>query len=664
MAFDVKWTYKIIDNYSAPLKKINKNLKNFLKASNKACASTEKLTVKVEKLNSVLKKDFTSRNVSGLNRIRAGHLGASASARRATSSFSRLRASIKRTGNEMLTLRNVMVSGATLGAFIFPIKKAVEFESAMVDVQRVTKFTNEYGFSKFRKDVFETARYLGKMPKEIGQMAYEASKMGIKPIDLKPFLNLVGQASVAYDMSGTQISTIIGSLKGKLGLDIPEVKSLLDSVNSSAANLATTGKRVSEVLSRTSGVLGGLKMPTNEMAGWATFADLISVSPRKASTGLRLMMNKMREIPRVGNKMLKNPTKAIKNYLQFLKKMPERRRFMIIKRRFKNEAGEFVRRAVQQLIRLDKAMDKTSKKFSENSMKEETKKKLASAEYQLLRMKSAFEELSIAIGDVFLPYIKKISPVIQKFAKDIKLFLQLNPKIVKMTAVFIGAVAIASALALVLGSIILAVGVLLNPISWLVIGVMALAVGFALFWKRSARFRESIEKLANVFDPILKHFKTTDNKVEETSDKFKLFETIVCASLDGIGDTIRIWVVEPLDSALSSLERLAKLWDSLFGGKSKNPYSLNLPKSNFKGFAPQYMSTTPQPYNLFPPSMKKEESVYGDSQTQKSKVELKITVDSEKGTNVTNIETKNDSYYKPNIGTYMSSGGYGGYYGE
>ena len=407
MAFDVSWIYRIIDRYTPILTKINR-------------ATTQ-----------------------------------------ARKGFQKTKTSMDSLSKSMAGMKGAITSVAGIATIAFPTSKAMAFEDAMIDVQKVVNFKTPDQFKKFREGIFKTSIALGKLPKNIANIAFEGGKLGILPENLQEFMNLVARTSVAFDIVEGVAAETIGSIKTKMGLSVKATGDLMDAVNLLADNTATSGKKVLNVIARTTGTMKTIKMPPQLVAGWAAFADQMEVSPELAASGLNMMVVRMMKMPGMMRKMLKDPNKAIKNFLGKLTKLSEARRAGKIMKLFGDEAGRFVLKAVNSMDLLDKTMahvsDKT--KFA-GSMMKELKKKMGAASTSVGKMRAAFEVAMIQIGDGLLPVIKEMTPSIVKFTTGIRAFIQQNPGIIKAGLAIAGIAIALVGISIVIGLVAKAVGIL------------------------------------------------------------------------------------------------------------------------------------------------------------------------------------------------------------
>lgn len=460
MSFDVSWVYEIVDKYSAPIRKITK---------------------------------------------------ATATARRGINKASN---ALKKMSDKMAGIKGAVGSVAGLAAIAFPTKKAIDFESVMIDVKKVVSFKTPDQFNKFREGIFKTAIELGKVPKNIADIAVEGGKLGILPKKLGEFINLVARTSTAFDMLEGPAGAAIGSIKTKLGLTIKETGGLMDAINFLADNTATSGKRAVEVVSRTVGTMKAIKMPPELVAGWAAFADQMEVSPELAASGLNMMIKRMMKMPGMMKKMLKDPSTAIRDFLGKFSKMSEASKARKIFKKFGDEAGNFVLKAVNSQELLNKTLGLVGKgsKFA-GSMQRELVAKMAGAETALGKIKAVADVAFIQMGDAIIPIIKDLTPSIVKVVSGFRDFVKLNPMLTKIGIAILAITITVTALSVVVGLMAsgfaamaaMAASALLPIIGISILIAAAIAgviAGFVYLYNKSEKVREAVSRLGEAFRPI------------------------------------------------------------------------------------------------------------------------------------------------------------------
>lgn len=407
MAEQISYIYTIIDKFSGPLKKISTATNKFNSGIKKSQKALKGFADKAANVNNVL---------------------------------------------------GSMAAGATLA---FSAKKAMDFEDVMTDVAKVINFAGEEQFNKFREGILKTSVELGKLPKNLAEIAVAGGKLGILPENMDEFIGIVAKTSVAFDMLESTAGETIGKLKSMFELTVGETGNLMDAVNYLADNTTASGEQMIEIIKRASGTFKTFKMPTQFIAGWASFANQIETTADLAASGLNMMVSRMTQIPGMLEKMVKDPDKAMKEMLITLSKMDKIKRTKFIYKTFGQDAAKFVMKAVESTRLLEETMglvgDKA--KFS-GSMMKELEKKLATGKTAWAKIMAVLDVVAITIGDVLIPYIKEIAPHILKVALGFREWAEANPMIVKIGLALAGILT-------VVGPIIVGLGLVAGAIAGL-----------------------------------------------------------------------------------------------------------------------------------------------------------------------------------------------------
>lgn len=387
---------------------------------------------------------------------------------------------LKKFGDQAGRLENAFAGLAAGAGLALVAGKAMDFEDVMTDVAKVVNFTSDDQFPQLREQIFKTSTELGKLPKDIAAIAVEGGKLGVLPEDMNDFIGVVSRTSVAFDMFEQTAAANIGSIKAKVGLTVQETGNLMDAVNYLADNTSAGGSRMIEVIARTAGNLAAFKMPTKFMAGWAAFADQMEVSPELAASGLNMMINRMKKMPGMVEKLVKDPNTAIKSVLEKLAGLDDVMRTKKVDELFGPEAGRFVLKAVNNIKLLDKTLGLVGDdaKYG-GSMMRELEKKLKTASTATDKMRAVFDILMITIGDALLPTIKELGPKVVKAGLAFREWALAHPGIVKIGLAFMAITAALVPMLTVLGLMtpaILMIGGLIGGITIpIAVGILAFA---------------------------------------------------------------------------------------------------------------------------------------------------------------------------------------------
>jgi TP901 family phage tail tape measure protein len=434
MAFSAEYIYRIKDKYSATMKKISRATVSFSAATKKASRGAMAL----------------SKNMGVL-------------------------------GRKMASMRN-MIGGAALAFGLWKFTKSASvLEDKMADVSRVTGLTGSK-LKAMQEQLQQMGRETGKSAEGLAEIAYEGGKLSVTNDKLTTFVLMVAKTAAAFDMLDSEAGRAIGSIRTKMGLTVDGTEELMNRLNFLADNTSATGDRMIEVVMRVSGTFKTLNVPIEVAAGWAGFADQIEVTGRLAASGLNQMMQKMMTMPGMMEKMLKDPTGAIKNYLESFAKMGEVRRAQKILKIFGNEAGRFVLKAVTNLDLLDSAMKKAGSSEALGSMDREFANILARSSTAGNRIKETWLDITRSIGTGFLRMFDKYSSRLIKISDWLLGFVKAHPTLIKIVSIMaLMAVAII-AIVIPLGFMMIAISALIPVIAALgVAGTFLVGLG-SLMW--------------------------------------------------------------------------------------------------------------------------------------------------------------------------------------
>lgn len=441
--------------------------------------------------------------------------------------MNKARGGLKRFGEKAGNLQNALAGiGAGAGLAIVS-KKAMDFESVMTDVGKVVNFTSEKQFTNFRESILKTSVELGKVPKNLAQIAVAGGKLGVLPRDMNDFIGVVARTSVAFDMLESTAGEQIGSIQSKIGLTIKETGQLMDAVNFLADNTSAGGARMIEIIARTSGTLKSIDMPRKFMAGWAAFADQMEIGAELAASGLNMMIARMRKMPGMLELMVKSPQKAISGLLKSLSGLDAVTRSKQIDKLFGPEAGRFVLKAVMNMKKFDDTMKLVTDdtKFVGSMMRELTKK-LGTSETAWGKIKAVVDVVAITIGDVLIPYIKAAAPIIVKAGFAFREWAKAHPRIVKIGLAIGAILAVVAPVIVVLGIVASSIGALIPVVTFLgtkfmvVFGLMkvasasvgaaigAIALPIAVFSIAIASVGAAVYQVWKNWDYLVADFKT------------------------------------------------------------------------------------------------------------------------------------------------------------
>ena len=206
---------------------------------------------------------------------------------------------------------------------------------------------------------------------------------------------------------------------------------------------------------------------------------------------------------------------------------------------------------------------------------------------QMRIMRSLYNDLSIQLGTILLPYAIQFMGVLNKTTQY---FQQLTPETQKIILIIGGLIAILPPLVIIFGSIILAVKGLIigfvflaSPIGIITTGILALVAGLYLLKNYLITIKDFI---VNEFAPA---FDYVANKIKFVMDLINKFRTDTAIVLDFIGLEKLSKIISP---ELNQQTQINKPQQLTAGGQLD--VNINgLPKGSSAGF-------TPRPNNFLP----------------------------------------------------------------
>ncbi|WP_038154888.1 phage tail tape measure protein [Trabulsiella guamensis] len=362
----------------------------------------------------------------------------------------------------------VLSTALTAAPVIGAAKKAVDYEYAWSDVQKVTDFKNKEEEQAVMKKARLAAQELGIDQVGMTDILASAGQAGVAngadgKVDPEQLLRFGGDAarmSVAFGMTAAETGDAMAKLRTGMNMNQDELMDMANFVNYIGNSQASTEKDILEVLRRQGGMakvagfsnksaaaLGSTLLSTGETPETAATAlKLISTRLTSGSAATKSQRKAMEAIglsPEVLAKdMQKNAPATLMKVLGKIKKQPLAQQSALIKQMFGDEAAGPIAKLITNLDLLKNAFRMTGDEANyATSLNDEYAKKAATRKATLDRLKSSFENLTITLGDMVLPLIDKFAPKLQEAAADFSTLINESEKarnVIKGTAMAIG----------------------------------------------------------------------------------------------------------------------------------------------------------------------------------------------------------------------------------
>lgn len=521
MAFNIAYTYQLIDKYTAPIQKIIaatrahtrylKENQDAIKASN---ATLTKMANRAERLGGSLKalegsnalKHLTGQarelneQIDRMHRVRpnipgfalgggAGIPGAHGAPGKAAGGR------MSRFGAAASGLTGVG-GGMAMGGIL---KQTAAVENAMIDLGRATDLPAAE-LKKFEERFMTLSEKIGITTDKLAIMAFEGSKTGIDTKDLDKYVKLTANAAVSFEILEEEAGRALGSIKAKMSLNIDQLTDMMDRVNFVADATSADGERMINIIERLSGTFNTLHLKPEIAAGFAAIADQLETSPELAASGMNMVISKMMQSSSLAEKMFKAPAETMKKVFGKLAAMPEAKRIAAATKMFGAEAARFAVKIAGNMSLFDDTMKKAADSKAIGSMEREMASKLKSLTMLWKNMKNAVTNVMVAIGEGLAPDIKELGDKIRNMVPAIREFVREHPGFVKMaigiTAV-LAVVALATPVIWALVSAFSFLGAAIGLISAPLLVVAGLATGIAWRWEEWTKVGHPLVEVLN-----------------------------------------------------------------------------------------------------------------------------------------------------------------------
>ncbi len=112
-----------------------------------------------------------------------------------------------------------------------PVRSAMELESAMADVAKVTDFSGT-GLKDFERDLRSLA--VNEIPlavTELANLAANAAQSGVPEVDLTEFTRMTAKAAVAWEVTGGEAGEALAKIRTALNMSNPDLFKYADAIN-------------------------------------------------------------------------------------------------------------------------------------------------------------------------------------------------------------------------------------------------------------------------------------------------------------------------------------------------------------------------------------------------------------------------------------------------
>lgn len=343
----------------------------------------------------------------------------------------------------------IVASVASVAMIAAPIKSAIDFESSMADVKKVVDFKTPDELKEFSNQILNMSRDIPLSVNEIASITASGGQLGIAKENLMDFTQTAAKMGVAFDMSAKEAGDNMATLMNIFNMSVDGVRGLGDTINHLSNNSASTANKIVNAVGRIAGNAKDMGLSADATAGLASSFIALGKQPEVAATAINSMLTVLNNADKAGGdlekafksiglsgkelkaQILKNPQKALTDFLHTLSKVPKEKKTGVLTTIFGKNFGDDISLLTGAIENFDKAMALSGDNKRFGSMEAEFQSRSDTTENKIQLMKNALNELSVSFGRVFLPYIKRGVEKITEFIQKITEFVRSNEDLVK-----------------------------------------------------------------------------------------------------------------------------------------------------------------------------------------------------------------------------------------
>ncbi len=457
-------------------------------------------------------------------------------------------------------------AGAVAGV-AFPVKLAVEFESAMADVKKVVDFDTPKQFKEMEQDILRLTRTIPMAGAELAKITASGGQLGVARKDLPKFTETIAKMSVAFDMAADQAGDSMAKLANVYQIPIDQIGKLGDAVNHLSNSSPAKAGDIINTLGRVGGVAKQFGLTEIQTTSLSNAFISLGKTPEIAGTAINGMLTKLMTADKQGAKFQKalknmgmeskdlkkaikeNGEQALMDFLKQVGKLPKENQMGALVDLFGLEYADDVAVLVGGLETYKKSINELKKTSKDGkpafigSMDKEFAARSATTANNWQIFKNSLTEIGITAGSVLLPALNQLMTTIRPIINSFADWASKNPEVV-------------SALVhLAAGFAALKVGGLMfrfvgNELSGLMVSFRLAKALLGVDWLATViRFKSGIGALVRIFGVV------------------KTAATLLGSGLMSLG---RFLLMSPIGIALALLGvaayMLYKNWDGVVGG--------------------------------------------------------------------------------------------------
>ena len=344
-------------------------------------------------------------------------------------------------------------AGAVAGV-AFPVKLAVEFESAMADVKKVVDFDTPKQFKEMEQDILRLTRTIPMAGTELAKITASGGQLGVARKDLPKFTETIAKMSVAFDMAADQAGDSMAKLANVYQIPIDQIGKLGDAVNHLSNSSPAKAGDIINTLGRVGGVAKQFGLTEIQTTSLSNAFISLGKTPEIAGTAINGMLTKLMTAYKQGAKfqqalknmgieskdlkkaIKENGEQALMDFLKQVGKLPKENQMGALVDLFGLEYADDVAVLVGGLETYKKSIDELKKTSKDGkpafigSMDKEFAARSATTANNWQIFKNSLTEIGITAGSVLLPALNQLMTTIRPIINSFADWASKNPEVV------------------------------------------------------------------------------------------------------------------------------------------------------------------------------------------------------------------------------------------
>lgn len=195
-----------------------------------------------------------------------------------------------------------VVAGAGVAAAgAYGIKKAIDYEKAMVEVRKKVNLPAGVNMAVMEDMVDRTSLKVGIAREEVAGLVAQLGAAGVEYKDMQGMMDLTAKGAVAFDVPARDMAEYLAQIKAQTQWSTQEMTNFVDKVNMLADTGASSEKAIVEMFSRSAAAAKAASVPLDASLAALTGLNSIGMAPEVASRFWNAFTSGMRTLDGKGD---------------------------------------------------------------------------------------------------------------------------------------------------------------------------------------------------------------------------------------------------------------------------------------------------------------------------------------------------------------------------